>query len=572
LAVGFVMTGPVWWTEGAFVGDLEAQDLQGSVWAYWWSAFSLAHGLNPFEGGANFFPIGQDPVSQYNILDGLVSAPLIWTFGLRVGFNLACVGILASAGWGMWVLARAVGLSTAGALVAGVGLESSGFVLHHLNSGRPTQAMIVFFVLALAGLMHLAKGEGGRLTPVWTGMAVVGIALTYWYNAFFFLVAAIVLWFFNRKQLNARAWKRSLVAAVIALAVVLPFVYQLGQAFDGLPGVGRLDVRMDELSGLISQDYGLRAAIEGSAWPLWPIWRTPNLDGHSLSLLLLAFAGYAFWRRSPGGLAWGAVFGLGWLFSLGPFLRLGGGTPAEVPLPFLWVYRHVPFLDRLWWPGRWAILCTIALCVLAGMGVDQMRQRGRWESRRAACFLVLATLVTSFARNGGVFVRHSVLPFTDATLFEGLEGPVLSTPIWGDSETAGYVLLSQTQHGQAMNSGLGQHLKEHRPAGFDAVVEGNAVIAALVQLEAGGRGTALIQPEDVEALGQLGFRTALVDPAAYMTDMKERWAASYAAFFTALWGEPEHIAAGGAWWRIVPIEGPVEVPLMLATRPDRRLR
>ena len=230
------------------------------------------------------------------------------------------------------------------------------------------------------------------------------------------------------------------------------------------------------------------------------------------------------------------------------------------------------YSSLVWWPDRWEILCIVALCVLAGMGVDQLRKQGRLKSQGALGLVLLLTLAMSILRSGGLFVSHSVLPSSDTTLYEGLEGPVLSTPVWGDSETAGFVLLSQTQHELAMNSGLGQHLASHRPPGFSAVVEENAVLAALVRLEAGGASSTVILPADVEALRQLGFRAALVDPAAYMADIKERWAASYAAFFTALWGEPEHIAGGGAWWRIGSLEGPVEVPLRLATRPDRRLR
>ena len=110
--MAFALTGPVWWTPNAFVGDISALDLQGSIWAYWWSAFSLEQGLNPFEGTHNYFPVGQEPVSQFNILDGLLSAPLVWIFGLRTGFNLACVVILATAGWGMRQLSLFLGLSS----------------------------------------------------------------------------------------------------------------------------------------------------------------------------------------------------------------------------------------------------------------------------------------------------------------------------------------------------------------------------------------------------------------------------------------------------------------------------
>jgi hypothetical protein len=214
--------------------------------------------------------------------------------------------------------------------------------------------------------------------------------------------------------------------------------------------------------------------------------------------------------------------------------------------------------------------------VLAGLGAASLVEKGFLKTKVTQMALLGSLVGAAGIRNGilrdHVFIDTSAFAFTDPVLYDGLEGPVLSTPVTGDSETGGYVLLSQVIHEQAMNGGLGQHLLGHRPPGFDEWVAGNGVARALVEMEAGGGATANIQPQDVEELIQAGFRSALVDPSAYMRDLSDRWAATYAGFFTAIWGEPEHIAGGGAWWRIEPIDGPVQVSLILATRPDRRLR
>jgi hypothetical protein len=258
--------------------------------------------------------------------------------------------------------------------------------------------------------------------------------------------------------------------------------------------------------------------------------------------------------------------------SLGPFLRMGGGMPTGLSMPFGWVHQHVPYMDRLWWPERWEVLCAIALSLLAGMGVERLRAGGRLRARAARTLLVVAVAGVPALQSGHVFLNQSQVTFTDSALYEGLEGPVLSTPLFGDSRTAGLVLLAQTRHAKAMNSGLGQHLEGHRPPGFEAFVAGNGVFEALKQLERGGGISATITPEDVEDLIQTGFRSVLVDPMAYMAGMDERWAATYAAFFRAIWGRADHLAGGGAWWRIEPIPAAVTVPLNLAARPDRRLR
>jgi hypothetical protein len=570
------MTGPVWWTEGAFVGGMEAMDLQGSIWASWWSAFSLESGLNPFDGSANFFPIGQAPVSQFNILDGLLSAPLIWIFGLRVGFNLACVCILASTAWGMWFLARCLGLKSFPAVVAGLGLECSGFVLHEISSGRPTQAFLVFFLLALAGVAQIAQGKGGRWTPLWTGLCAALLTLTYWYNAVFFGVFALVLWVTFRSHWSRPVWLRIGLAATVALVLIFPFLVQLSADFSELPGVAREVNTVDGLTPLVGSEYGLRAAIQDSEWPLWPLIPMPNSDKLNLSWILLVLGGLGLWRGGKTARPFAVVFGMGWVMALGPFLFMSNVTPTGIHLPYKWVYEGVPFMDRLWWPHRWQVLCAVSLSVLAGLGAASLVEKGFLKTKVTQMVLLGSLIGAAGIRNGiltdHVFIDTSAFAFTDPVLYEGLEGPVISTPVTGDSETGGYVLLSQVIHEQTMNGGLGQHLPTHRPAGFDDWLTENGVFQALVKMEVGGASTATIYPKDVDGLIQAGFRAALVDPSAYMRDLPERWAATYAAFFTAIWGEPEHIAGGGAWWRVEPIDSPVEVPLLFAARPDRRLR
>jgi hypothetical protein len=570
------MTGPVWWTDGTFVGGLKSMDLHGSVWAYWWSAFSLETSLNPFDGSSNFFPIGQYPVSQFNILDGLLSAPLVWVFGLRVGFNLACVCVLASTGWGMWFLARSLGLKPYPALIAGLGLECSGFVLHEISSGRPTQAFLVFFLLALAGVAQIAQGTAGRWTPIWTGLSVVLLTLSYWYNAVFFGVFALVLWVNFRSIWTRRSWLQIGLATGVALALISPFFIHLSAHFLELPGVAREVNTVDILTPFVDRDFGLRAAIEDAQWPLWPLFPTLSPDKLVLSWVLLVLGGFGVWGAPRRTRPFMLIFALGWLMTLGPFLFLLNATPTPIPMPFKWVYDHVPFMGRMWWPHRWQVLCAVSLSMLAGLGAARLAEKGFLKTKMIQIGLLGSLIGAAGIRNwiftDHVFIEFSALRFSEASLYEGLEGPVLSTPVTGDSETGGYALLSQIMHEQTISGGLGQHLTGHRPAGFDDWLAENGVFRALIEMEVGGASSATVQPHDVDALIQAGFRTALVDPSAHMKELSERWAATYTAFFTALWGEPEHVSAGGAWWRIRPINSAVEVPLQFANRPDRRLR
>ena len=74
VVVAFLVTAPAWTgPAGAIVGGAEEPDWTGTMWVYWWTGFSLRHGLNPFDATWNYFPVGQAPLSQYNLLDAFVA-------------------------------------------------------------------------------------------------------------------------------------------------------------------------------------------------------------------------------------------------------------------------------------------------------------------------------------------------------------------------------------------------------------------------------------------------------------------------------------------------------------------
>ncbi|MEC7241579.1 MAG: hypothetical protein VXW32_10100 [Myxococcota bacterium] len=566
------MTGPVWWTPNAFVGDISALDLQGSIWAYWWSAFSLEQGLNPFEGTHNYFPVGQEPVSQFNILDGLLSAPLVWVFGLRTGFNLACVVILATAGWGMRQLSLFLGLSSFSATASGVALMGSSYILQEMGSGRPTQALVVFFLLGLVGVGRIVTNQGAGKTVLGLGLCVAALGLVYWYYLPLFALAALLVCLNHRESVGLAALRRGMVSLALAAAVLMPFVLVLTQQYEELPGVERAAATDHVLFDRARGDFGMQMAIEDSEWPIWPLVSTPKAESRTLSWTVLALAVWGIagrFRRERNLLV--AVFVLGWLMSLGPYLKLGSEVPTSIPLPFLWMHDHLPFMDRFWWPHRWELLCAIGASGLAGLGVQRLVQSGAiraWPQQLAVVgLLVLGSVAT---RGGGLSM--SELPRSSSELYAGVDGPILSVPIGGDSLTGGLVLLTQTVHQRPITGGLGQHLPGHRPAEMDAWMQESSLMQLLLSLEGGDSATVTVSPEDVEALVDRGLRYAVLDPYNFDSVMSSRWVASYAAVYWTLFGEPVRIHEGGAVWRIRAMDEPVDVHYGFATRPDRRLR
>ena len=90
LLLAFLICYRGWFGNGLILGGGDQPDWTGTAWAYWWTGHAITNGINPFDGQWNFYPIGQRPLAQYNLLDALLAWPLIQFFGVRVGYNLFC--------------------------------------------------------------------------------------------------------------------------------------------------------------------------------------------------------------------------------------------------------------------------------------------------------------------------------------------------------------------------------------------------------------------------------------------------------------------------------------------------
>ena len=85
LLLAFLFCSKAWLNSGLIIGGGDQPDWTGTAWAYWWTGYALTHGFNPFDGQWNFFPVGQRPLAQYNLLDALIAWPLLKIFGVRIG-------------------------------------------------------------------------------------------------------------------------------------------------------------------------------------------------------------------------------------------------------------------------------------------------------------------------------------------------------------------------------------------------------------------------------------------------------------------------------------------------------
>ena len=555
ILLAFFVTWPAWADAGRIIGGGDQPDWTGTAWAYWWTGHAFSTGGNPFDGSYNFFPIGQRPLAQYNLMDAIIAWPFLKIFGVLIGYNLFATIVAYSTAWGMHLLARAAGASLLPAIFAGVAIETSSFLLLELSHGRLSQAMLVFWLLGLAGVLKIARGEAGWKIAIGTGLCVALTSLTYWYWGLFLIVAAIPIWFSEIWFWTQRRWKLITLAGLVAAVICGPYVITLAMGYNALPGVGReLEPWMSQYSALSRNEFGLAMGIKQSHWPLWPLLHTAaDPDDKRIALIPLIIGVVACFRSIPEKKRWIAIVLIGYLMTLGPYLKWTDMMPSAFPLPYLLFYDYFPFFERFWWPQRLELLVLVGLLVMGALWLERIRLYGGQWGKWIVIGAIAGSLIDVPFRNPYLPAKALPPPEYKASVYDKLEGPILTTPVISANEITRHILWMQTFHEQPILGGLGDHLEAHRPLQYDQYIDDRIVLRYLAEISAGQYQDANVLPSDVNEILEDGFVWAVVDPAAYSPGLEEKWAEAFTKFFQNLWGDPTYSDGLVRAWKITPI-------------------
>ena len=546
LLLVLLWTARAWWPDGGapLLAAGSAGDVSGTIWTYTHAMRALSGGPLLDAPGA-FFPFGLRHVAMYDLGDALLAAPLMAIAGVRVGYNLF-VGLLLMlnllAGR---ALARACDLDGMAAWCGGALLGAATYVQRELGEGRPSQALLAPMALALAGTLRVARGERSVGWLLLTGVTAAWTALTSWYYGAFLLGMGVVIVVAHARE--RPAYVRLAGVALLGAALVAPAVLTLAQDYGDLPGVARALPDGARATVLDRGEFGLYNALRVSNSPGFLFARPDNPIHNPLAwtVMVLAAAGAWRWRRAAA--PWLMLAAAAYVLSLGPWLKVGH---SHYPMPFLALYKNVPMFDRFWWPQRFEAVLTVALVPLVAAGVAALEARGtRW-----AAVLTLGVVFESMTLLKWVILPAQAPPAYEARLYTGLDGAVLTVPVMSGSDMGRHLLWLQAHHGHPILAGLGENIPEHRPAGYTAFVEGNALLRGLHRVDAGEVGDITVMPDDVSQLLDAGFRWAVLDPAVFGADGANPWMNTYARAFGALWGPPDRDVDGAVAWRIRPIQ------------------
>jgi len=321
------------------------------------------------------------------------------------GYNLSVPINLALAGWFGFLLAEHLGGSRAAAWIGGLFFAFNPFVLGVVFNGQVSysnHAWIALYALLLVSFME--RGGWGRLLGLALTAAWVVMNSPYFGVFCWVLTPLVPAWWLIRHPARWRSilWRTGLVFAAVIAAQIGPYLY-----FDMLNGVPEPELLLpapacpaEELlaHGGVAQPGETGSTGMGSAGLFaifLPLGAKPrdllmHLDylGASTFLILLG-AGVLRWRRGSGGTPDGTMSALiPWIvgavgfsvLALGPYLVLteyvvtgpGGGW---VPMPFLLLWRFMPFFERVCTPYRFLVMTSLCLVPLLAMLLGPVLER-----------------------------------------------------------------------------------------------------------------------------------------------------------------------------------------------------
>lgn len=349
-----------------------------------------------------------------NFQTGALYPPNLLAYLIARPFDYAALEMLALlhyvvASWGTYWLARSLGASRPGGVLAGAIFASSGFLVAHLGhySMLATAAWLPWVYAAivasvrraswaasLGGALALALATlGGHQPILLMGLTLALVVAAFevargmqlhsplaraarggvrgWDgSAIRVIVAPLVV----RERRAAVA--RLVFMAVVALLVALPV---LGPSFELTGRTVRGGLSYAEASAFAVEPTALLHLVTPTVFgsnpsDYWGPFSNTEIWGYAgILTVFLAALGVAA-RRSRTALFWLIVVAISLVYLVGPFAPLHG-----------WVYAFLPGYDRVRAAGRAMLFVDLALALLAAFGLDVLlRGRSGWTLREQA--------------------------------------------------------------------------------------------------------------------------------------------------------------------------------------------
>jgi hypothetical protein len=424
-------------------------DLSDHLQGMWWFGGEILEGRWPLLSDQTHFP-NATPLWFVDPVGGLMALCLRW-MGPVLSYNAVLAVQLWLAGVAGWAMARSLGASGRGALVAGAFLCTSPFLLGLVHSGLTEGLGLASVVLFTWALLRAMGRVGDGAKPSWRAGLLAGVLLMWvGLQSPIYLVGSLVLCAGAAIGTLAQLPRRLGVLAIILGVAHAPLLI---------------------LRGVIKATLGLKDTVAGSLAPGWQPAGVPVVDLvgfvhpgpyyfpdtpalgnpgvlqiHYLGLIALGLAALGWRHRHSvrGPIVWVGVLCMG--PSLCLYQRHIPSLQAPLRLPAWLLWLDGSPVDFIHHPYRLVAVLLPLLAVLIAAGVDRLGPR---MAAGLGTLMVLEALLVS------------PLPWpiasTDTTppgVYAALPpGPVMDWPPDGTDWNRRY-LRWQTVHGQAIAYGV----------------------------------------------------------------------------------------------------------------------
>ena len=430
-----VLTWPTVITLSTHVVD--RQDPLLNAWIMAWEAHQLLRAPLDLYHTNIFFPLHNTlAFSEILLSTSALVMPLQWlTDNALFSYNVAFLLSFFTTALGGYLLALYLTGQRGAALVAAVALAWSPYRMAHLSQLQLLAfgwlpLALIYLDRLLRGNLHQSANRVFR-KPKWLkdgalfALFFLLQALSSFYSALFSALACtlyVVGWVLWKRRLPWSALAGGMFATAIVALIILPLSLPYFEIQQTL-GAGWTLQQNEQFSASL-QAYAY--APEGTVlWgsltrPLRYVYGAccpPDTLFPGLTLLLLS--GVALWRtkkaclkqgdrkgsadalRTPplsasptitpyhyvlslrpshvsrGGRSplWLLIALVAFLLSLGPTLTVRALEPTGIALPYRWLWEYVPGFNAIRAPVRWAVLVSLALSMLAAIGITRLRWR-----------------------------------------------------------------------------------------------------------------------------------------------------------------------------------------------------
>ncbi|MGB8643993.1 MAG: hypothetical protein WCF84_02055 [Anaerolineae bacterium] len=351
-----------------------AGDPAYTMWTMTWEAHALETAPDQFLNANIFYPDrGTLAYSTLNLSPMLVGLP-IWlvTRNSILAYNAAFLFAWLVIGYGTFLLARTMGISPVGSVIAGLAAEFSSFTFGQIDHLEILWfGWLPLFLAALGKLLQSRKIDSVVSALIFFLLG----SLATWYYALYLTCTGLGLAFY---ALRRTSWQQAArIVAVIALGwlimspFVLPYLPLGGEYMKSRPLSVAENLSVLPFSFLrvpYSNDTwrNIIGTYDGKEGYLFP--------GIAFLVLIISGAG-RMWRDNARGMGGRFLILLGivtLVLAFGPSLQINGQPVAPLPERILRLLPGYP-LTRA--PKRWVSFSTCAFAIIAGAGAERIGKK-----------------------------------------------------------------------------------------------------------------------------------------------------------------------------------------------------